>query len=86
MKIRYHGIHRINSHRLIGVSVVTKSDDAYSGDFSAMLETKDLLGGLYQAPGLLTLADFTVDIVAGTYAFPGGIALSEKVNKMTGMV
>jgi len=70
---------------LTGVSVVTKSTDAYSGDYSAMLETKDLLGGAFQAPGLLTLADFTVDIVSGTYAFPGGIALADKVDKMTGM-
>lgn len=70
---------------LIGITVVTKSTDAYSGEYSAMLETKDLLGGLYQAPGLLTLADFTVDITAGTYTFSGGIALADKVNKLTGM-
>lgn len=70
---------------LIGISVVTKSEDAYSGSYSAMLETKDLLGGLYQAPGLLTLADFTVNITAGTYTFSGGIALAETVSKLTGM-
>jgi len=70
---------------LAGVTVVSKSGDAYSGTYSARLETKDLLGGLYQAPGLLTLADFTVNITAGTYTFSGGIALSDKVSKMTGM-
>jgi hypothetical protein len=70
---------------LAGVTVVSKSDDAYSGTASALLETKDVLGGLYQAPGLLTLADFTVNIVQGTYTFSGGIPLPDRVNKMTGM-
>ncbi|HEY9113652.1 MAG TPA: T9SS type A sorting domain-containing protein [Bacteroidales bacterium] len=68
---------------LIGVTVVSKSTDAYSGDYSAMLETKNVL--TFKAPGLLTLADFTVNITAGTYTFSGGIPLTDKVNKMTGM-
>lgn len=65
-------------------TVVSKSDDAYSGTYSALLETKNILGS-FNAPGLLTLANFTVDIMTGSYSFPGGIALSETVNKMTGM-
>lgn len=69
---------------LAGVTTVSPSTDAHSGEFSAMLETKNILGGLYQAPGLLTLSDFTVNIASGTYTFAGGIALSDQVNKMTG--
>jgi virulence-associated protein VapD len=68
---------------LIGVQVVTKSTDAYSGDYSAKLETKNVL--TFKAPGLLTLSDFTVDIITQTYSFDGGIPLTETVNKMTGM-
>jgi len=65
-------------------TVVSKSEDAYSGSYSALLETKNIFSS-FDAPGLLTLADFTVDITTGSYSFPGGIALSEKVNKLTGM-
>jgi hypothetical protein len=68
---------------LIGVTVVSKSTDAYSGDFSAKLETKNVL--TFKAPGLLTLADFTVNIINQTYSFSGGIPLTDRVNKMTGM-
>lgn len=70
---------------LAGVTTVSKSEDAFGGTYSAKLETKSLLGGLYTAPGLLTLADFSVNIAAGTYTFSGGIALSDQVSKLTGM-
>jgi len=39
------------------VVVVEKSEDAASGTFSARLETKDVLGGLFTTPGLLTLGN-----------------------------
>ena len=68
---------------LAGVQVVTKSTDAHSGDYSALLESKNVFGPS-NSPGLLTLADFVVDITTGSYSFIGGIAVSGKVNKMTG--
>lgn len=69
---------------LAGVLTVTKSEDAYSGTYSARLETVDILGGLYQAPGLLTYADFFVDFQTGEYSFGGGIPKSETVTHVHG--
>ncbi len=70
---------------LAGGVGVTKSGDSYSGSFAARLETIDLLGGSFQAPGLLTLSEFTVDIGSGDFSFSGGYFLQENVSKLTGM-
>ncbi len=70
---------------LAGAVGVTKSEDPYSGTFAARLETIDLLGGSVQAPGLLTLSDFDVDIASGDFSFAGGYFLQENVSKLTGM-
>jgi len=64
---------------------VTKTEDAYSGTYAARLETIDLLGGSMQAPGLLTLSDFNVDISSGDFSFSGGYFLQENVSRLTGM-
>ena len=69
---------------LAGAITVSKSEDAYSGTYSARLETVDILGGLYQAPGLLTYADFFVDFQTGEYSFGGGIPKSETVTHVHG--
>lgn len=68
---------------LAGVTVVSKSEDAYSGMYSALLETKTVFGANV-SPGLLTLADFVVDLTTGQPSFLGGIALSDRVIKLTG--
>lgn len=68
---------------LAGVVVVSKSTDAHSGNYSARLESKNVFGPS-NSPGLLTLADFVVDITTGSASFIGGIAVSNKVNKLTG--
>ena len=68
---------------LVGVVVVSKSTDAHSGEYSAMCETKNVLGP-NNSPGLITLADFQVDFLTGVPSFTGGIAIPDQVVKMTG--
>ncbi|RLD42780.1 MAG: hypothetical protein DRI89_06420 [Bacteroidetes bacterium] len=70
---------------IAGAVGVTKTEDAYSGTYAARLETIDLLGGSIQAPGLLTLSDFNVDIGSGDFSFSGGYFLQENVSRLTGM-
>ena len=69
---------------LFGVVSVTKSENAYSGTYCARLETIDITG-LTQAPGLLTLAEFTVNTSTFEYNFSGGYFLQENVSRLTGM-
>lgn len=68
---------------LLGQATVSKSTDAYSGSFSAKLETKNLV--LADAPGLITLADFSVDITTLEFEFKGGLPLQENVARLSGM-
>jgi len=70
---------------LIGGIGVTKSDDAFSGSLSARLETIEMADGAFQAPGLLTLSEFNVDIATQEFSFSGGFFLRENVSKLTGM-
>ncbi len=64
---------------------VTRSSDAYSGDYSAKLETKDIPLSTYMIPGLLTLAQISIDYANATYSISGGMALHENVSRLTGM-
>lgn len=68
---------------LASVVVVTKSEDAISGNYSAKLETKILFGG-FAAPGLITLANFFADIMTGDFSITGGIPLQDKPVKIKG--
>lgn len=68
----------------VNEATVFKSNDAYSGSFSARLETRNLLG-FTDAPGLLTLADIFVDLLSLEYSISGGLPLNENVQKLTGM-
>ena len=68
---------------LAGVLVVESSEDAYSGDYSALLETKTVFGPNI-SPGLITLGDFEVDITTGDASFTGGIPLTDHVINLTG--
>jgi len=69
---------------LASVAVVTKSEDAASGVFSARLETMMVFGG-FSAPGLITLADFDVDIISGDFSIAGGILSHDRPVKIKGM-
>lgn len=70
---------------LAGAVSVTKSEDANSGEFSARLETIEInIGQTFQAPGLLTLADFNINLGTLEFSFNGGIFLQEKVSKLMG--
>lgn len=69
---------------LLGVISVTKSDDAFSGNYSAKLETKELLGGQIVVPGVITLADFAINISDSSFSMHGGYFLQENVYKLSG--
>lgn len=66
-------------------TTVSKSTDAYYGDYSVFLETKDIFGGTYQVPGLITLADIEIDFLNVNFSISGGMALQENVAKLTGV-
>jgi len=69
----------------LGVIPVSKSTDAYTGDYSARLETKDVaLLGL-QIPGIITLAQVDIVVSPPSYSISGGLALQENVSQLTGM-
>ena len=72
---------------LASTIVVDKSNDSYSGEYSARLETKHInfLGYEFLAPGLITLADFNVDILTLAFSYSGGFFLQQNVQKLTGM-
>ena len=63
---------------------VEQSTDAAEGTYSARLETKDVLGGLFQAPGLLTLGEFFVNLQTQEFSFSGGIPMTQFVSHVHG--
>jgi hypothetical protein len=69
---------------MASVTVVTKSEDAASGNFSARLETMMVFGG-FSAPGLITLADFDVNLISGDFSITGGIVSHDRPVKIKGM-
>ncbi len=69
---------------LLGSYTVLKSDIAFSGDYSAMLETKSFFGSIV-IPGVITLAQINIDPSSQQYTIDGGLALHENVSKLTGM-
>ena len=69
---------------LLGKTSVTESDEAFSGSHSAKLETLELLEGQIIVPGILTLADFSINILDSSYSMGGGYFLQENVYKLTG--
>jgi len=71
---------------LVGAVTVTKSDDAVSGNYSARLETIEIQLGAntLQAPGLLTYADFNVNIANGDYSFSGGLFMQQRISSLSG--
>ena len=71
---------------LMGAVTVTKSEDAFGGDYSAMLESINISIGpfSYDVPGLVTYADFNVDISTGAYTFGGGLFMPHQVLNFSG--
>lgn len=69
-----------------GAVTVTKSEDAVSGNYSARLETIEIQLGsnTFQAPGLVTFADFNVNLATGDYTFGGGLFLQKRISKLSG--
>lgn len=76
-----------NKYTALALSIcVKKSDDAVDGNYSARLETVEINIGenTFQAPGLVTYADFEIDFITQNYTFGGGIFLQKKVSKLKG--
>ncbi len=71
---------------LAGEAVVDKSDDAYSGAFSARLESKviNFLNQLFLIPGAITLAKFNVDIINQEFSYSGGMFLQQNIYQLKG--
>jgi len=69
---------------LTSTEVVSRSDDSYSGSSSAMLETKYISLVDMNIPGILSLADFTVNLLDSSYTMSGGYFLQENVSRLTG--
>lgn len=67
-----------------GTVVVTKSDDAPEGNFSVEMTSKEIPPTSFRAPGLVTLADFTVDFETTDFAFSGGLYLKARVFSLSG--
>ena len=72
---------------LAGEAVVDKSDDAFSGEFSARLESKviNFLNQSFLIPGAITLAKFNVDIISQEFSYSGGWFLQQNVFQLKGM-
>ncbi|MEE4259518.1 MAG: T9SS type A sorting domain-containing protein [Bacteroidales bacterium] len=72
---------------IAGQSVVSKSEDAYYGSYSAHLESKVLsfLDQTFLAPGVITLAKFNIDIFTQTFSYSGGLFLQQNVFELKGM-
>lgn len=72
---------------IAGVAVVDRSDDAYSGSYSARLESKviSFLNQTFLAPGAITLADFNINPLNQTFTYSGGYFLQQNVYQLKGM-
>ncbi len=69
----------------LGIITVSKSTDAYIGDYSAKLETRIVPLIELHIPGMITLAEIGIVISPPSYTINGGFALNKNVSKLTGM-
>ncbi len=77
--------HTLNPYSQVFNSIgVTRSTDAYDGNYSVQLETTEIIG-LYTIPGLITFADLNIDFINGNYSYSGGLSISQRVTSMSGM-
>lgn len=63
---------------------VTKSEDSFNGNYSAKLITTEILQGQLTVPGVLTLADFSLDFLDSSFSISGGYFLQENIHKLSG--
>ena len=68
----------------IGFSVVTKSTDHQSGNYSAKLETKHLSIPPLDIPGFITLGNLSINLTAGTFELTGGVPISDNPTHLQG--
>jgi hypothetical protein len=64
----------------LGVFTTQKTNDSYTGDFSALMEAKTAL--TFTVPGLITLGDFTIDIWTQESEITGGIPFDLRPDKI----
>ncbi|MBI9038071.1 MAG: PCMD domain-containing protein [Bacteroidales bacterium] len=67
----------------IGVITVTKSTDSYSGNYSAKLESRDIIF-VGTIPGFLTLGEFEINIATQEYSITGGVPFTGRPSQFTG--
>lgn len=66
------------------IETVSKDTSHVSGDYSARLESKSPMGFSSIAPGLLTLGEFNLDIVAQSGTVSGGIPWTQRTERFKG--
>ena len=66
-------------------TVVSKSTDYQSGNFSAKLETKQLPVVGVVVPGVITLGNLTINIVNQTYTISGGVPINDMPTHLKGL-
>ncbi len=69
---------------MFGSIGVSRSDDAYEGNYSVRMETVDVFG-MTTVPGIITLADFYLDLGNSTYGVSGGMLMHDRVTELDGM-
>jgi len=67
----------------VGKTVVERTGSAHSGNYAALLETKEitLIGVI---PGFMTLGDFFLDITTLEYIITGGVPCNDQPTKLKG--
>jgi len=66
----------------VGAAVVSSSTSAHSGSKCAKLESKNFI--LVTVPGLMTLANFTINTTTFDFDLSGGVAFAGRPEKFTG--
>lgn len=68
----------------LNIFTVEKTTDAIAGNYAARLESKELMGGMFVAPGAVTLGIFEINLVTQTGIITGGIPYNERPEKLKG--
>ena len=67
----------------LGVITVSKSTDSYSGNYSAKLESKNVMF-VGTVPGFMTLGELEINIATQEYSVTGGVPFTERPSQFTG--
>lgn len=68
---------------VLGVITVSKSTDSYSGNYSAKLESKNIMY-VGTVPGFITLGEFEINIATQEYSVTGGVPFTGRPSQFTG--